>query len=156
MTIYSLDVLLSQFGTSLLFHVWFLTCIQISQEVGEVVQYSRLFKNFPVFLWSTQSKAFGFPASRSFLMSQLHIRSPKYCSFSFSISPSNEYLRLICFRTDWFDLLMSKGLSRVFSSTTVQKHWFFGNQPSLWSNSHIHTWLLEKTKPGLYGPLWAK
>ena len=40
--------------------------------------------------------------------------------------------------------LQSKGLSRVFSNTTVQKHQFFGAQPSLWSNSHIHTWLLEK------------
>ena len=40
--------------------------------------------------------------------------------------------------------LQSKGLSRVFSSTTVQKHQFFGTQPSLWSNSHICTWLLEK------------
>ena len=52
---------------------------------------------------------------------------------------------------DWFPLgltgwisLQSKGLSRVFSNTTVQKHQFFGIQPSLWSNSHIHTWLLEK------------
>ena len=52
---------------------------------------------------------------------------------------------------DWFPLgctvwisLQSKGLSRVFSNTTVQKHQFFGTQPSLWSNSHIHTWLLEK------------
>ena len=40
--------------------------------------------------------------------------------------------------------LRSKGLSRVFSSTIVQKHQFFSTQPSLWSNSHIHTWLLEK------------
>ena len=39
--------------------------------------------------------------------------------------------------------LQSKGLSRVFSNTTVQTHQFFGAQPSLWSNSHIHTWLLE-------------
>ena len=53
---------------------------------------------------------------------------------------------------DWFPLgwtglisLQSKGLSRVFSSTTVQKHQFFTSQPSLWSNSHIHTWLLGKT-----------
>ena len=52
---------------------------------------------------------------------------------------------------DWFPLgltdlisLLSKGLSRVFSNTTVQKHQFFGAQLSLWSNSHIHTWLLEK------------
>ena len=41
--------------------------------------------------------------------------------------------------------LLSKGLSRVSSSTTIQKHQFFGSQPSLWSNSHIHTWLLKKT-----------
>ena len=52
---------------------------------------------------------------------------------------------------DWFPLgltglisLQSKGLSRVFSNTTVQKYQFFGTQLSLWSNSHIHTWLLEK------------
>ena len=45
--------------------------------------------------------------------------------------------------TDWISL-QSKGLSRVFSITTVQKHQFFSVQPSLWSNSHIHTWLLEK------------
>ena len=52
---------------------------------------------------------------------------------------------------DWFSLgltslifLLSKGFSRVFSNTTVQKHQFFGAQLSLWSNSHIHTWLLEK------------
>ena len=53
---------------------------------------------------------------------------------------------------DWFPLgwtglisLLSKGLSRVFSNTTVQKHQFFSSQPSLWSNSHIHRWLLEKS-----------
>ena len=57
--------------------------------------------------------------------STLHIRWPKYWSFSFSISPSNEYSELISFRIDWFDLLVSKGLSRVFSRTTVQKHQFF-------------------------------
>ena len=55
-----------------------------------------------------------------------------------SISPSSEYLGLISFRMDWFDLLAVQGLSRVLSSTTVQKHQFFGIQPSLWSNSHIH------------------
>ena len=74
----------------------------------------------------------------------LQIRWPKYWSFSFSISP---YMNI----QGWFPLgfiglisLQSKGLSRVFSSTTVQKHQFFGAQPSLSSNSHIHTWLLEK------------
>ena len=52
---------------------------------------------------------------------------------------------------DWFPLVLtgliswqSKGLSRVFSNTTVQRHQFFCTQPSLWSHSHIHTWLLEK------------
>ena len=45
--------------------------------------------------------------------------------------------------TGWISL-QSKGLSRVFSNTTVQRHQFFGTQPSLWSNSHICTWLLEK------------
>ena len=60
--------------------------------------------------------------------------------WSFSISPSKEYSGLISFRnqTDWI-FLLSKGLSRVFPNTTVQKHQFFGTQPSLWSNSHIHT-----------------
>ena len=67
--------------------------------------------------------------------SVLCIRWPKYWSFSFSISPSNEYSGLISFRMDW---------SRVFSNTTVQKHQFFVTQLSLWSSPHIHTWLLEK------------
>ena len=75
--------------------------------------------------------------------SALPIKWPKYWSFSFSISPSNEYSGLISFRLTGL-ILQSKGLSRVFSSTTVQKHQFFGAQPSLWSNFHIHTWLLEK------------
>ena len=74
----------------------------------------------------------------------LYIRWPKYWHLSFSISPSNN-----C--EDWFPLgwtvwlsLQSMGLTRVFSNTTVQKHQFFGVQPSLWSNFHFHTWLLEK------------
>ena len=51
-----------------------------------------------------------------------------------------------CFPLGWTGLmsLQSKGISRVFSNTTAQKHQFFGIQPSLWSNSYIHTWLLEK------------
>ena len=56
----------------------------------------------------------------------LPIRWLKYWSFSFSISPSNDYSGLIYFTTDWFNLLgRVKGLSRVFSSTTVRKHQFF-------------------------------
>ena len=75
--------------------------------------------------------------------SVLRITWPKYWSFSFSISPSNGYSGLISFRIDC--PLLSKGLMRVFSSTTVQKHQFFSAQPSFWNNSHILTWLLEKT-----------
>ena len=62
--------------------------------------------------------------------SVLCIRWPKYWSFSFSISLSNEYSGLISFRIDWI-FLQSKRLSRVFSNTTVQKHQFFGAQLSL-------------------------
>ena len=58
--------------------------------------------------------------------STLHMKWPKYWSFSFSISPSNEHPGLISFRMDWLDLMQSKGLSRVFSNTIVQKHQFFG------------------------------
>ena len=72
--------------------------------------------------------------------STLHMRWPKYWNFSFSIIPSKEIPGLISFRMDWLDLLaQSKGHSRVFSNTTVQKHQFFGAQPSSQSNSHIHT-----------------
>ena len=64
--------------------------------------------------------------------------------FQLQHSPSNEYSGLICFRLDWFDLLAVQGILKSLSKTTVQKHQFFVAQPSLWSNSHIHTWLLEK------------
>ena len=53
--------------------------------------------------------------------------------------------------TGWISL-QSKGLSRVFSNITVQKHRFFGTQPSSQSNSHIHTWPQEKSEPWLDGP----
>ena len=69
----------------------------------------------------------------------LRIRWPKYWRFSFSISPSNEYSGLLTFRVDWFDLLAPRN-SQESSPTphTVQKHQFFGTQPSSQSNSHIH------------------
>ena len=86
-----------------------------------------------------------FPASGSFQMSQLFTSDGQSVgvSASASVLPMNIQ--------DWFPLgwtgwisLQSKGLSRVFSNTTVQKYQFFGAQLSLWPNSHIHTWLLEK------------
>ena len=88
-----------------------------------------------------------FPAAQDFVSikvfsseSVLCIRRPNYWSFSFSISPSNEYSRLISFRKkDWLISLQSMELSRVFSNITVQKHQFFSSQVSLQSNSHIHT-----------------
>ena len=87
-----------------------------------------------------------FPSIRVFSNeSALHIMWPKYWSFSFSISPSNKHSGLISFRIDWLISLQSKGLSRVFSSTTIQKHPFSGAQPSLWSNSHICTWPLGES-----------
>ena len=85
-----------------------------------------------------------FPASGSFLRSQFFSSGGQNirASASASVLPVNIQ--------DWFPLgltglisLLSKGLSRVFN-TTVQKHQFFGTQYSLWSNSHIHTWLPEK------------
>ena len=86
-----------------------------------------------------------FPSIRVFSSeSVLHIRWPKYWSFSFSISPSSEYSGWISFTMNWFHFLLSKGLWRVFSRTTIQKHQFFITQPSLWYNSHIYTWLVEK------------
>ena len=85
-----------------------------------------------------------FPSIRVFSNeSVLRIRWPKYWSFSFSISPSNEYSGLLSFRIDSLISLLFKGLSRVFSSNTVQKQQFFGTLPSLWFNSQIHTWLQE-------------
>ena len=85
-----------------------------------------------------------FPSIRIFSNeSALSIRWPKYWSFSFSISPSNEYSGLISFGLTSLIFLQSKGLTRVFSNTMVQKHQSFGTQPSLWSNSHIHIWLLD-------------
>ena len=84
-----------------------------------------------------------FPASGSFPVSQFFVSGGQSIRASASVLPKNIQ--------DWFPLgltgwisLQSKGLSRVFSNTTVQKHQFFGTQLSSQSNSHIHTWLLEK------------
>ena len=98
-----------------------------------------------------------FPASGSFLMSQFFISGGQ----NIGVSPSASVLPMNI--QDLFPLgltdlisLQSKGLSSVFSSITTRKYQFFGAQPSLWSNSHIPTWLLEKPKLWLYGPVSAK
>ena len=96
-----------------------------------------------------------FPASGSFLMSQLFVWDGQSIGASASVLSMNIQ--------DWFPLglpglisLQSKGLSRVFSNTTVQKHRFFSAQASLWSSSHMHTRLLEKPQLWLDRPLSAK
>ena len=92
-----------------------------------------------------KSRGVTLPTSGSFPMSQVFASGGQSigASASTSVLPRNIQ--------DWFPLgwtgwisLQSNRLSRVFSSTTVQKHQFFGAQASLWSNSHMHTWLLEK------------
>ena len=80
----------------------------------------------------------------------LHIRWPKYWSFSFNISPSSDYSGLISFKTDCFNLLVVQGTLKSLFSTAVWKHHFFSTQPSLWSNSHIQTQLLEKPQLWVY------
>ena len=73
----------------------------------------------------------------------LRIKWPKPWSFSFSISPSNEYTGLVSFRTDWLDLLaVQETLKSVLHNHSSKAA--NGAQPSLWFSFHIHTWLLEK------------
>ena len=87
-----------------------------------------------------------FPASRSFPMSQLFTSGGQSfgVSASASVLPMNIHDWIPIGWTGWISL-QSKGLSRVFSNTTAQEHQFFGTHLSLWSNSHIHTWLLENS-----------
>ena len=98
-----------------------------------------------------------FPVSGSFQMSQLFASGGQSTgvSASTSVLPVNtqDWSRLGW--TGWISL-QSKGLARVFSKTTVQKHQFFSTQLSLESNSHIHTWLLGKPMPWVDGSLLAK
>ena len=85
-----------------------------------------------------------FPCIRVFSNESIpHIRWPKYWTFSFSISPSNEYSGLISLRMDWFNLLAVQD-SQEFLQHYNSKHQFFSTQLSLWSSSHIDTWLPEK------------
>ena len=82
-------------------------------------------------------KAMSFPGS-------LLKRWPKYWSLHFRICPSSEHSGSVSFKMDRFILFAVQGLSRVSSSTAVQKHQFLSSQPSLQSSSHFHTSLLEK------------
>ena len=82
--------------------------------------------------------------------SALWIKWPKYWNFSFSISPSNEYSGLISFRMDWLDLFAVQGTLKSLFQQHSSKESVLSTQCSLWSNSYIHTWLLEKPLLWLY------
>ena len=98
-----------------------------------------------------------FPSIRIFSNeSALHIRWPKHWSFNFSISPSYEYSRLISFKIDWFDLHAVQGTLRSFLQHHSSKASILHCSAFLWSNFHVHTWLLEKPELWLDGPLSAK
>ena len=98
-----------------------------------------------------------FPNIRvSFNESDLRIRWPKYWHFSLSISPSNEHPGLVSFRMDWLYLFAVQGTLKNLLQHSARKHQFFGAQLSLYSNSHIHTWPLEKPQLRPDGPLLAK
>ena len=102
-------------------------------SIKSVMPFNHLILCYPLLLPSI------LPSIRVFSSeSVLRITWPKYWSFSFSISPSNEYSGLLSFRIDWFHLLAVQGTLKSLN-TTVQKHQFFGMQLSLWSSSHIHT-----------------
>ena len=75
--------------------------------------------------------------------SVLCIRWPKYWSFNFSITPSKEYSGLMSFRIEWFDLFAVQGILRSLLQHHNSKASILQRSVSLWSNSHIHTWLLE-------------
>ena len=86
-----------------------------------------------------------FPSTRVFSSkSALGIRWPEHWSFSFSISPFNEYSGLISFRIDWFDLLAVQGTLKSLLQHHSSKVLILRRSDFLWSNPHIHTWLLEK------------
>ena len=114
-------------------------CDAIQPSCSSVIPFSSCLQSFP----------------GSFPMSRLFTSGGQSIGASASVLPMNIQ--------GWFPLgltglisLQSEGLSRVFSNITAQKHQFFSIQPSLWSNSHIHTWPLEKPYLWLDGPLLAK
>ena len=141
-----------------LWHAWLL-CSPLSPEVfSNSCSLNQWCSWTMSSLPSPSTFVFNFFSASEFFPNEpdFHLRCPKYWSFNFGISPSSECSGLISFRFDWFALPQSKELSRVFSRTIIWKHQFFGAQPSLWPNSHIHTWLLEKTQLWFYKHFSAK
>ena len=98
-----------------------------------------------------------FPSIRVFSSeSVLRIRWPKYWSFSFSISPSNEYSGLISFRMNWLDVLAVQGTLKSFLQHRSSKASILWHSAFFIVHLSIHTWLLEKSYPWLDGPLLTK
>ena len=99
-----------------------------------------------------------FPSIRVFSSeSVIHMMWPKYWSFSFSISPSNEYSGLISLRIDRFDLLaVHRTLKSLLQHPSSKASFLLHSELSLWSNSHIYIWLLEKPQRWLYRHLSVK
>ena len=141
----------------LLSHVWIFAtpCTAARQASLSFTISWSLPNSSPVNLWCHptisssvvpfSSCPLSFPASRSFQMSKF------FASGGQNIGVSASAWVLAMNIQDWFPWgltglmpLQSKGPSRIFSNTIVQKHQFFSSQLSLWSNSHTHTWLLEK------------
>ena len=130
--------------------------ITISQSLVKLIPIKSVMPHNQLVLSCPFSCLQSFPASGSFLMSQLFAPGSQSTGASASASVFPMTIK------DWFPLgwtgwisLQSKGALRVFSNITVQKHQFFSTQPSLWSNSHIHTWLLEKPYVWIYESLLA-
>ena len=121
-------------------------------QVGDAIQPSHtLLSPSPPAINLSQHQARSFPISQCFASDDQNIGS-----FSFTISLSNEHSGLTSFRMDWLDLLGVQGTLKSIFQHHSSKHQFFGAQFSLWFNSHIHTWLLEKPQLWLDGPWPAK
>ena len=106
--------------------------------IASVILSSHLIPWCPLFLLPSI-----FPIIRDFSNeSTVHVRWPKYWSFSFSVSPSNEYSRLISLKTDWFDLVAVQGTLRSLLQYHSSKVQFFSVLPPLWAISYKCTWTL--------------
>ena len=118
--------------------------LPILLHLPEFAQIALVMPSSPLTLWHPPLLLPSiFPSIRDFSNeSSVHIRWPKYRSFSFRISPSNEYSGLMSLKIDWFDLLAVKGTFRSLLQHHRRRHQFFGILPSLQSSSHNHTWPL--------------
>ena len=120
--------------------------LTIPQSLPKFVSFTSEMPSSHLILWHPLLLPSIFPSIKDFSNeSAVRIRWPKYWSFSFSISPSNEYSGLISLKIDWFDLLAVQGTFRSLPQDhIVRRHQFFGVLPSLHSSSHNSMWPLER------------